>query len=216
MQGFSGNGLGCVRGERRVFAGLGFAVAPGRALLLTGANGSGKSSLLRIMAGLLRADAGTLAWDGADTAEDDEAHRRRLAYVGHADPVKPALSVRENLEFWARLFGFDGAAETALDRFGIARLADLPARYLSAGQRRRLTLARLALAQASAAGPRLWLLDEPATGLDEAANALLADCVQAHLAGGGIAVIATHGGALDAALDARADRLDLAPFTGRA
>ena len=93
MQGFSGNGLGCVRGERRVFAGLGFAVAPGRALLLTGANGSGKSSLLRIMAGLLRADAGTLSWDGADTADDDEAHRRRLAYVGHADPVKPALSV---------------------------------------------------------------------------------------------------------------------------
>jgi heme exporter protein A len=216
MQGFSGSGLGCVRGERLVFAGLEFAVAPGRALLLAGANGSGKSSLLRIMAGLLRAEAGTLRWNGADTGDDDEAHRRRLAYVGHTDPVKPALDVRRNLAFWLRLHGSDADPDAALARFGIERLADMPARYLSAGQRRRLTLARLAAGRADAGsdagGPPLWLLDEPAAGLDAAAEAMLAETVLRHLAAGGIAVIASHGGALDAALAARADRLDIAPY----
>ena len=124
--------------------------------------------------------------------------------------------MRENLDFWAGLFAYDSDAATALDRFGIAHLADLPARHLSAGQRRRLTLARLAIGDASTTGPRLWLLDEPATGLDDAAIAMLADCVLAHLAADGIAVIASHGGALDTALAVHTDRLDLAPFTGRA
>ena len=212
MQGFSGSGLGCVRGERQVFADLDFAVAPGHALLLAGANGSGKSSLLRIMAGLLRADAGALYWNAADTADDEDAHRRRLAYVGHADPVKPALSVRENLAFWARLHGLDTREETALTRFGIDRLADMPARYLSAGQRRRLTLARLAIGRDGAADPPLWLLDEPAAGLDTVAEAMLADTVLGHLAAGGIAVIASHGGALDAALAGQAERFEIVPF----
>jgi heme exporter protein A len=216
MQGFSGRGLGCMRGERLVFAGLDFAVAPGRALLLTGANGSGKSSLLRIMAGLLRAEAGALLWDGAAIDDDGDAHRRRLAYIGHADPVKPALSVAENLAFWSRLYGLRTKPEMALARFAIDHLADLPARYLSAGQRRRLTLSRLAAGLGDPAGPALWLLDEPATGLDDASVARLADVVLAHLDGGGIAVVASHGGGLDAAIASRADRFALAPFTGGA
>jgi heme exporter protein A len=197
-----------------VFIGLAFDVSPGHALLLSGANGSGKSSLLRIMAGLLRAAAGMLSWDDADIADDFEAHRARLAYVGHADPVKPALSVAENLGFWARLNGLDADRRTALARFGIDHLADMPARFLSAGQRRRLTLAQLALGRDSSAGRPLWLLDEPATGLDDASQAMLADTLRAHLADGGIVVISSHGGALDAALADRARYLDLAPFAG--
>lgn len=215
MQGFSGDNIGCVRGERQVFTGLDFAVPTGRALLLSGANGSGKSSLLRIMAGLLRAEAGTLLWNGADTREDEDAHCRRIAYVGHADPVKPALSVRENLAFWARLYGLDASEDAALIQFGIAQLADMPARYLSAGQRRRLTLARLAVGRNSAAGPPLWLLDEPATGLDDDAVAMLANTVLAHLSQDGIAVIASHGGALDAMIAGHADRFSIAPYTER-
>jgi len=209
MQGLTVKGLDCVRGERLVFAGVALAVNPGRALLLSGANGSGKSSLLRILAGLLQPAAGTLAWEGEDIATDSEAHRRRIAYVGHADPVKPGLTVCENLEFWARLYGLEPEIEPALYQFGIEQLADLPARYLSAGQRRRLTLARLAVGQNSPAGPPLWLLDEPATGLDPGAVAMLANSILAHLANDGVAVIASHGGHLDAALGEHADRLDL-------
>jgi len=209
MQGLTVKGLDCVRGERLVFAGIALAVNPGRALLLSGANGSGKSSLLRILAGLLQPAAGTLAWEGEDIATDSEAHRRRIAYVGHADPVKPGLTVCENLEFWARLYGFEPGIEPALYQFGIEHLADLPARYLSAGQRRRLTLARLAAGQNSPAGPPLWLLDEPAAGLDPDAVAMLANSILAHLANEGVAVIASHGGRLDEALDGHTSRLVL-------
>lgn len=209
MQGLTVKELDCVRGERQVFAGLALAVKPGRALLLSGANGSGKSSLLRILAGLLPPAAGTLTWEGEDIAADAEAHRRRIAYVGHADPVKPGLTVCENLDFWARLYGLEPEIEPALYQFGIEQLADLPARYLSAGQRRRLTLARLAVGQNSPVGPPLWLLDEPATGLDPGAVAMLANTILAHLANEGVAVIASHGGRLDEALGGHADRLAL-------
>jgi len=209
MQGLTATGLDCVRGERLVFAGLSLAVNPGRALLLSGANGSGKSSLLRILAGLLEPAAGTLTWEGEDIAADAEAHRRRIAYIGHADPVKPGLTVSENLEFWARLYGLESDVEPALYQFGIEQLGDLPARYLSAGQRRRLTLARLAVGQNSPAGPPLWLLDEPATGLDPGAVAMLTNTILAHLASEGVAVIASHGGGLDDALGGHADRLAL-------
>ena len=177
--------------------------------MVTGPNGSGKSSLLRILAGLLEPAAGTLAWEGEDVGADAEAHRRRIAYVGHADPVKPSLTVAENLDFWAHLYGLDPDIEPALYQFGIEQLADLPARYLSAGQRRRLTLARLAAGQNSPAGPPLWLLDEPATGLDPSAVAMLANTILAHLANEGVAVIASHGGGLDEALGSHADRFDL-------
>ena len=209
MQGLTVKGLDCVRGDRLVFAGLALAVNPGRALLLSGPNGSGKSSLLRILAGLLAPVAGTTAWEGEDVATDAEAHRRRIAYIGHADPVKPGLTVAENLDFWARLYGLDQEIEPALYQFGIEQLADLPARYLSAGQRRRLTLARLAVGQNSPVGPPLWLLDEPATGLDPGAVAMLANTILAHLANEGVAVIASHGGRLDEALGGHTDRFDL-------
>lgn len=190
---FAASALACVRGERAVFAGLSFALAPGGALMLVGANGAGKSSLLRLMAGLLKPAAGRLTWDGADIALDAEAHRRRLRYVGHADAIKAALSVEENLRTWAVLWGGpDGTPPriaAALDAFGIGRLRDVPGRYLSAGQRRRLALARLLVAPA-----RLWLLDEPRTALDADAMDRLDRVVARHRQQGGLVVMALHGG----------------------
>lgn len=209
MQGLTTHKLACLRGERAVFAGLDLALDPGRALLLSGPNGSGKSSLLRVVAGLLPAAAGRIAWEGVDVADDPDAHRARVAYVGHADPLKPSLTAAENLAFWARLYGFDPDIEPALFQFSIEALADVPVRYLSAGQRRRVNLARLALGQNSAAGPALWLLDEPATGLDPGAVSMLANTLLAHLSNEGVAIVSTHGGRLDELLDAHADRFDM-------
>ncbi|HUN49498.1 MAG TPA: heme ABC exporter ATP-binding protein CcmA [Candidatus Sulfotelmatobacter sp.] len=189
---FAGEALGCVRGERQVFAGLDFACERGGAIALEGPNGSGKSSLLRLCALLLQPAAGRLAWEGRDIAEDAEAHRRRIVYVGHLDALKPALTVRENLAFWADLAGAAATAtEAALARIGLAHLGGLPARFLSAGQRRRLNLARLLLRAAP-----LWLLDEPATSLDSGAAATLAAIIAEHRAAGGIVVAAMHGGLL--------------------
>jgi heme exporter protein A len=177
--------LACERGGRRLFAGLGFTVAPGGALVLRGANGSGKTSLLRILAGFLEPTDGWLTWDGRATAEDLQAYRSHIAYVGHLDAVKRVLSVAENLAFWAALGG--GDAVGALDRLAIGHLADVPAGYLSAGQRRRLALARLAAAPAP-----LWLLDEPTVTLDEASVGLVETLIAEHRAGGGAVVVATH------------------------
>ena len=189
-QGLSGKGLACVRGERVVFADLAFSVGPGEALLLVGPNGSGKSSLLRLIAGLLPPAAGMLAWNGVRVSEDPDAHRARLHYVGHADAVKPVLSVRENVEFWSRLRGAEvpHAFDGALVHFGIEQIAAVPGRFLSSGQRRRTNLARLLAAPA-----KLWLLDEPAVGLDDDAVAALETAAHRHIAGGGIIVAATHG-----------------------
>jgi heme exporter protein A len=178
-------GIACVRGDRVVFAGLSLAVTPGEALLLTGANGAGKSTLLRMLAGLLRPAEGAVLWQGRDIAEDAAAHARRLRYLSHQDALKPALTVTENLAFFARLQG--GAVTPALAALALDPLADLPARVLSAGQKRRLALARLALAPAP-----LWLLDEPTTGLDAASVERLRPLLAAHRAGGGIVVAATH------------------------
>ena len=178
-------GLAAFRGERLVFRDLDFTVAAGGALLLTGPNGSGKSTLLRLLAGLLRPAAGTLTWDGADALADLPLHARRLAYVGHQDAVKPALTVTENLTFAARIGG--GAVRAALAAMGLEGLADLPARMLSAGQRRRLALARLALSHAP-----LWLLDEPTLGLDTASVERFGAMLNAHRASNGIAIAATH------------------------
>jgi heme exporter protein A len=187
---FEGRGLVCVRGERVVFDGVDFALGEGDALLLVGPNGSGKSTLLRLMAGLLRPIAGAVLWDGDAILEDRRSHGGRLHYVGHLDGVKGALSVRENLAFSASIHGRargDGALEAALGHFGIAHLSDIPARLLSAGQKRRLALARLLASPAP-----LWLLDEPTVSLDRASVAALAEAVRRHRAQGGMAVIATH------------------------
>ncbi len=188
MDTFSGSGLACLRGGRVVFAGLDFALRAGEAMLLVGPNGSGKSTLLRLMAGLLRPMEGELRWNGQPIGDDPDGHRGRLAYLGHHDPVKPVLSAAENLAFWAALDGRPRASvEGALERFGIAHLAEVPGRFLSAGQKRRVNLARLLLSGAS-----LWLLDEPTTALDQQAAAAFREATAAHCEAGGMAVLATH------------------------
>jgi heme exporter protein A len=187
---FAGTDLTCLRGERLVFRELSFAVEGGGALVLLGPNGSGKSSLLRLMAGLLRPFAGSMSWDGTPVSDDPDVHRARVHYVGHLDAVKPVLSARENLAFWAAMGGADdpaGAALNALERLGIPHIADVPGRYLSAGQKRRLNLARILAAPAP-----LWLLDEPSVALDRAGIGQLEAAIAEHRAGGGIVVVSTH------------------------
>jgi len=190
-----------------VFEGLDFSLAAGGALLLTGPNGSGKSSLLRVMAGLTPPLAGTLTWDGVPIGEDPPAHRERLHFVGHQDALKPVLTVAETLAFSAALRDappHHGLA--ALQKFHLAERADFPCRILSAGQRRRLALARLLASPAP-----LWLLDEPTTGLDEASTQDLLGAIAEHRAGGGMVVIATH---LQLPI-AGAETLGLATFSPR-
>ena len=171
-------GLACERGGRVLFRGLDLTLAPGEAALVTGPNGAGKSSLLRVLAGLLPASGGAVAWTGRGQAD--------FHYVGHGDAVKPALTVAQNTAFWVRLAG-QGSVAAGLEAVGLAALADLPARLLSAGQRRRLGLARLFASPAP-----LWLLDEPTAGLDDAAARAFEHSLEDHLTGGGAAVIATH------------------------
>ncbi|BBK40245.1 cytochrome c biogenesis ATP-binding export protein CcmA [Allostella vacuolata] len=185
---FTGAGLGCVRGERIVFQGLSFEVAGGTALTLIGPNGAGKSSLLRLMAGLLAPAAGKLLWNGAPVADDPDAHRARLRWLGHGDGIKPGLSALENAAFWAALAGAPGeAALGALQRMGLGPLAETPARFLSQGQRRRLALTRLLLG-----GAALWLLDEPTVGLDAGSVAVVEALLADHCRAGGMVVLATH------------------------
>jgi heme exporter protein A len=178
-------GLGCARGFRTVFQDINFELAAGRALALVGPNGSGKSTLLRLIAGLLHPTGGELSLEGgtADASIAEQAH-----YQGHLDAFKPALTVAENLDFWSRYLGAAAPGEPALRAVGLEGLSRLPAAYLSAGQRRRLSLARLI------AVPRpLWLLDEPTSALDAAGQEMLAGLMQSHLASGGMIVAATHG-----------------------
>ncbi len=185
-----GNDLACIRGQRVVFSGLSFALPPGSVTVLRGPNGAGKSTLLRLAAGLLKPATGTLRWGAQDIEADREGHRRRIRYVGHLDAVKPVLSVGENLSMWAALYGARPQAQDiagALAAFDLAGLAALPARFLSAGQRRRLNLARLPVAPG-----RLWLLDEPTVSLDSASVGLLEAAIRQHVAGGGSVLVATH------------------------
>jgi heme exporter protein A len=187
---FAGIGLAGIRGERRLFAGLGFALAPGAALVLAGPNGSGKSSLLRLMAGFGRPAQGRFTWNGTDIASDAEAHRTRLHYIGHLDGLKPALTVAETIGFWASLAGRGGDGPIpALTPLGLAALADLPCRILSSGQKRRLALSRLAAWPAP-----LWLLDEPTVGLDGEALVALSTLIAGHRRQGGIVILSTHQG----------------------
>lgn len=177
--------LASFRSGRPVFAGLGFELATGEALAVTGPNGAGKSSLLRIAAGLLPSSAGTLDLEGGDpelsTAE--QAH-----YLGHRDALKPVLTLTETLAFWQKLLGQAALNPMgALERVGLAHAADLPSAYLSAGQRRRLALARLLVSERP-----LWLLDEPTSALDKESEAMFNALVAEHCAKGGLVLVATH------------------------
>jgi heme exporter protein A len=183
---FTGQDLSCIRGERLVFAGLSFRLESGGLLLLRGPNGSGKSSLLRLAAGLAQPSGGVIAWNGETIAADRALHRARIAYVGHADAVKPALTAAENLAFWTGLRG-GGDVAAGLRRLGLKGLAEVPARYLSSGEKRRVALALLA-----ASPSELWLLDEPAVGLDAASVALLEALIAEHRNGGGMVILSTH------------------------
>jgi heme exporter protein A len=173
------------RGERLVFSDLSLTVPTGGALILAGPNGSGKSTLLRLLAGLVRPAAGRLLWNGADALSDIAGHGRRVAYLGHQDAVKPGLTVAENLRFAATVSGRPIIA--ALEAVGLEALADLPARMLSAGQKRRLALSRLLLSVAP-----LWLLDEPTLGLDTVSIERFGGLLARHRESGGMVVAATH------------------------
>ena len=176
--------LSLERGGRRLFADVSFAVSPGEALVVTGPNGAGKSSLLRALGGFLPLAEGEVTCEGLEGASREE----RIHYLGHLDALKGALSACENLAFWAGVMGGGALApEAALERVGLSHLADLPVRALSAGQKRRVALARLLVANRP-----LWLLDEPTTALDAAAQGRFAEIVRSHLAEGGLVVAATH------------------------
>ena len=182
--------LACRRGGRPVFDGLSFTLGAGGLLALTGRNGSGKTTLLRALALLVRAEAGTIRWQGVSVADDVETWRGRLAWLGHLDGLKGDLTVRENLLGAERLRGrpdADDRLDLALVAFDLHALAHRSVRTLSAGQRRRTALARVMLTQAP-----LWLLDEPLNALDAPAQQAFRAVLQQHIAHGGLAIAATH------------------------
>jgi len=171
-----------------VFRDLSFAVEAGAVLSVEGPNGAGKTSLLRMLAGFLAPASGTVRLRIDGTAlEDGEERGKQVGWLGHHDAVKPQMTVRETLAFFAMLHRGAGALEGAMEQVGLARLGDLPGQYLSAGQKKRVALARLWLC-----GRPLWLLDEPLAALDPAGKRVVADLIAAHCAAGGIAVAATH------------------------
>lgn len=191
MATFAGQDLVCIRGERLVFSHLNFNISSGGCLTLIGRNGAGKSSLLRMMAGLLRPASGVMSWDDAPVQDDMEEHRERLHYVGHHDAIKPVLTVEENLKFWAGLRSDARQAQAnfqeALDLFSIGHLMDVPGRFLSAGQKRRANLARIIASKSP-----VWLLDEPTTALDKETIAKLEEIIEDHRMAGGMVVLSTH------------------------
>jgi heme exporter protein A len=182
--------LTCIRGERLLFKGMNFEIGSGELLLVQGGNGQGKTSLLRLLTGLSRPDTGEVRWRGLPIQRQREAYHAEMRYLGHTNGVKEDLNPVENLRFAEGLQGraFDETRATAmLERMGLARCLDLPCRVLSFGQRRRVALASLLMATA-----KLWILDEPLTGLDVHAVALMEQLIRDHLAGGGLTVATTH------------------------
>ena len=180
-----GRGVRCVRGGREIFRGLDFHLVSGEALAVTGPNGAGKTSVLRLIGGLLALSGGSIELEGGDgeLTLPEQAH-----YLGHRDALKPSLSVLENLTFWQDFLGGEGLdAVASLAAAGLQRAADLPAAYLSAGQRRRLSIARLLAVRRP-----IWLLDEPGSALDAGGQSLFAELMGDHLAGDGLIVAATH------------------------
>ena len=181
----AGQGLQCRRAGREVFSGLDFAVAAGEAVAVVGPNGAGKTSLLRLVAGLLAPSDGKVVLDGGDAelSVAEQAH-----YLGHRDAMKPALTVMENLGFWAEFLGGAAADPAAcLEAVGLGHAVHLPAGFLSAGQRRRLSIARLLTVKRP-----IWLLDEPTSALDAGSQKVFAGLMTAHLADGGLIMAATH------------------------
>ena len=177
-------GLACARGGRTLFEGLEFALSAGDALRVTGPNGAGKTSLLRLIAGLLAPARGRVALEGAEGGVGEASH-----LLSHQDAIKGALTAAENLEFWRAVLGSGGSAVgAALAAVGLARHGTFPASVLSAGQKRRLALARLLVATRP-----IWLLDEPASGLDADGQKMLSGMIAGHLKAGGIVVVAAHG-----------------------
>ena len=179
--------LTCRRGGRQVFSGLSFHIKSGEAVIVTGPNGSGKSSLLRMIAGLLPPVSGHFIWDDLETGKAPGWPDGCLHYAGHRTALKPVMTVRENLQFWAAFHDCADNIEAAGEHLGLGNLMDLPVRYLSEGQQRRTALARLA-----AAPLPLWLLDEPMSGLDKNSAAQLEQLIAGHLAAGGMTIISTH------------------------
>lgn len=180
--------LGLYRGDRRLFRDLGFALERGAALVVGGPNGCGKTSLLRVVAGLLDPDAGEVLWQGRDTRTHGQAFRNELAWYGHRPGLKHDLTLRENLAFEMalRTRGTE-SLEAVTARLGIQSLLGLPVRALSAGQQRRAALCRLLLGSAP-----LWVLDEPYTNLDRDGQQLIDELLREHLAAGGLCVVASH------------------------
>jgi len=178
------DGLVVLRNDRIVLDGVSFGVASGGAVVLRGPNGAGKSTLLRVLAGLRRPDGGAVTWDG-EVVRDPVFHATRLGYLGHQDALKPGLTVRENLALTACVSG--GDVVEAMAAFDLVDLADLPARLLSAGQKRRAALARVVLRRVP-----VWLLDEPSLGLDAHAIMRLGEALAVHRARGGMVIVTTH------------------------
>lgn len=184
----SAKDLCLLRGDRCLFQQLEFALNPGELLFIEGANGSGKTSLLRAIAGLLEFETGYVTWDGQKIADAYQSFRSELVWLSHRVGFKGELNLLENLQFESALRSCSmEKTETVTERLGLARLGSLPFRYLSAGQQRRVALARMVLADA-----RLWMMDEPFTNLDKAGRGLVAELISEHLAGGGLCIVASH------------------------
>jgi len=183
-------GLACLRGDRLLFKNVGFELSAGGLMYVLGENGSGKSSLLRLLCGLLTPEDGEVFWNGKSIKHDAESYQADLIYIGHLNGLKDDLTVLENLEFSTRLVGNmvdNGTILNALTAIGVARCANLPVGVLSQGQKRRVALARLWLTRS-----KLWILDEPFAALDAASIAVLAAQLNQHMANGGMTIITTH------------------------